>query len=74
LFSLERRRLQGDLIVVFQYTKGAYKKGRERPLARVCNCRTRGNGFKVKESRFGLDVRKKFFPMRAMRHWSRLPT
>jgi len=43
LFSLEKRRLRGDLIVAFQYLKGAYRKDGDILFSRACCNRTRGS-------------------------------
>jgi len=61
LFSLEKRRLQGELIANFQYLKRAYEKDGDRLFSKACCNRTR------------VDIRKKFFMMRVVRHWNRLP-
>jgi len=60
-------------MAAFQYLKGACRKDGENLFSRACCDRTRSNGFKLREGRFRLDMRKKLLMMRVVKHWNRLP-
>jgi len=59
--------------VAFQYLKGAFKKDGDRLFSGACSDRTRGNGFKLKEGRFRLGIKEKFFMMVVVKHWHGWP-
>lgn len=52
---------------------GAYKKAVKWLFIRAYRDRTWDNGFLLKEGRFRLGIGKKFFTVRMVRHWNRLP-
>ncbi len=72
LFTLEKRRLRGDMIQVFKYLNTFCNADHSKLFTLQPNPRTRNNGKTIQAKRCFTDIGRSYFSNRAVRHWNNL--
>ena len=73
LFSLERRRVRGDLIEVFKIKKGLLGISAGDFFTEAPHRVTRGHEYKLMKQHCRLNIRANFFSNRIVNRWNKLP-
>lgn len=74
LFSLEKRRLRGHLVIIYKDLKRGWNEDRARLFTVVSSDSTRDNGHRLENKRFCLNMRKHFFTVHwKTEYWQKFP-
>ena len=73
LSSLEKRRLRGNLMVLYSFLKRASGDRGAELFSLVFSDRAYGNDSQLHQGRFSLNIKKHFFTKDMVKHWNRLP-
>ena len=66
MFSLEKRRLRGDVIALLKYLKYCHPEEEQDLFSIIPECRTCNNGLKFQEATFQLNIMKNIQIVRAI--------